>query len=259
VLAQSEPSAPPNRFDREIRPILAEHCLGCHGRDKPEGGLRLSDRQAALLGGESRSPAIVPGKPDASELIRRIISTDPNERMPPEEKEPLSAADVASLRNWIADGAMWGAHWSFQPPAPVTPPTARDPSFTRNPVDQFIVSRLDANKLSPSPEADRFTLIRRLKYDLLGLPPTTEEVADFLGDTSPQAYEKLVERFLASPHFGERWGRHWLDLAHYADSDGYEKDRARPDAYLYRDWRSPTGLDPDPKNRDRIPSSDADQ
>lgn len=236
VLAQTDSSEASLVFDREIRPLLAERCLGCHGRDKPEGGLRLADREGALAGGESGTPAIIPGKPDEGELMRRILTTDPTERMPPEEKEPLLPAEIAKLRKWIESGAPWGRHWSLQPITPVAPPAIRDPATARHELDRFVLSRLETAGLNLSPEADRYTLIRRLYYDLVGLPPTIEDVAAFVNDPAPQAYETVVERLLRSPHFGERWGRHWLDLAHYADSDGYEKDRARPDAYLYRDW-----------------------
>jgi mono/diheme cytochrome c family protein len=221
-------------FDRDIRPILAEHCIGCHGGDKPEGGFQLTSRESALKPTESGHHAIVPGKPGESEMIRRLTATG-DERMPPAEKEPLKPAEIEKLRQWISAGANWSQHWAFQPLANVPAPQTADP-WAINEIDRFVLAGLKAKGIKPSPEADRYTLIKRLSYDLLGLPPSVVDVDAFVNDKSPRAYETLIDKLLASPHFGERWGRHWLDLAHYADSDGYEKDRARPDAYLYRDW-----------------------
>jgi len=227
----------PIDFQRDIRPILAEHCLSCHGNDKPEGGVRLSKRETALGAGESGQKIIVPGKPDESKLIHRVLADDPAERMPPEGKPALGADQVNLLKRWIAEGAVWGDHWAFQPIRPVSVPSGTG-GERNNAIDGFVQSELARVGMgwTPSRGADRYTLIRRLSYDLRGLPPTIEEVDEFVHDALPDAYERLVDRLLASPHFGERWGRHWLDLAHYADSDGYEKDRARPDAYRYRDW-----------------------
>lgn len=223
-------------FGRDVQPILTEHCLGCHGGSDPEAGLRLGDAVSASSPAASGLAAIVPGQPQESELIRRITSPDPNRQMPPEGEEPLTPAQIALLEEWIRDGAKYRQHWAFQPLANATPPTALNASWMQNPIDAFVLSRLEQAGISPSAEADRYTLIRRLYYDLLGLPPSVVEVDRFIADEAPQAIERLVDRLLASPHFGERWGRHWLDLAHYADSDGYETDRPRPDAYLYRDW-----------------------
>lgn len=223
------------RFDRDIRPILAEHCIGCHGGDEPEANFRLTGRDAAIAGGDS-GPAIVPGNPDASELFRRITVADRAERMPPEEKKPLRPEEIERLREWIQVGVPWSAHWAFEPLRRPSLPPVVDLDWTRNPIDRFVLSLLESRGVRPSPSADRYTLIKRLYLDLLGLPPEVEEVDRFVQSRSPWAYEELVDRLLQSPFFGERWGRHWLDLAHYADSDGYEKDRARPDAYVYRDW-----------------------
>jgi hypothetical protein len=224
------------QFDRDIRPILAGHCLECHGPSKPKAGLNLTDRDSALAKSKSGALAIVPGRPDESELILRVTSTDPEARMPPREKEPLQPAEIDKLRRWIAEGAHWSGHWAYQPLQQVGPPSVRDASWTRNNIDRFVLARLESVGIAASPEADRYTLIKRLHYDLLGLPPTPEAADAFAHDASADAYEKLVDRLLQSPHFGERWGRHWLDLARFADSDGFEKDRARPDAYVYRDW-----------------------
>lgn len=229
-----EPSA--IQFSRDIRPILAEHCLECHGAEKPEGGFRLTSREAALESGESGHPRLIPNQPEESEMLRRIRSDDLAERMPPEGKKTLTDAEVRLLERWIREGVKWGQHWAFEPVSRPAPPDVLDTAWIRNEIDRFVLARLEAEGVTPSPEADRYTLIRRLSYDLVGLPPTVEEVDAFVNDPSPNAYQVVVERLLASPHFGERWGRHWLDLARYADSDGFEKDRARPDAYLYRDW-----------------------
>ncbi|WLD13682.1 PSD1 and planctomycete cytochrome C domain-containing protein [Planctellipticum variicoloris] len=226
----------PLNFSRDIRPILSEHCLGCHGADKPQADFRLTSREAALGQGESGHVGIVPGKPAESELVRRITAADLSERMPPEEKKALKLAEIELLKRWVAEGAHWGGHWAFEPIASPVPPEVQHVANVRNEIDRFVLARLDQEGVTPSPEADRYTLIKRLSYDLLGLPPTVAEVDAFVNDASPGAYEALVDRLLKSPHFGERWGRHWLDLARYADSDGYEKDRARGDAYLFRDW-----------------------
>lgn len=229
-------------FVRDVQPILVEHCYQCHGPDKQEGGLRLDRRAAALAGGDT-GPWLVAGQSGASEIVRRISATD-DERMPPPDAQskPLSAEQVAKISSWIDAGAVWpesqagSNHWSFQPIVRPSLPAVRAESWVRDAIDRFVLAQLEARGLTPSPEADRFTLIKRLKHDLLGLPPTVEEVETFVADTSPTAYEQLVDRLLDSPRFGERWGRRWLDQARYADSDGYEKDNPRPDAWRYRDW-----------------------
>ncbi len=233
--AAAKPSAAKVEYDRDIRPLLAEHCMQCHGPDKAEAGLNLTQRATAMLKLSSGVAAIVPGNPAESELLKRIESPHADERMPP-EKPPLKAPQIALLRQWIASGAEYQSHWAFQPLRKPAPPTVQDATGVRNPIDLFVRARLDAAKIKPSPQADRETLIKRLHYDLIGLPPTPTEVDRFVNDPSPRAYEDLIDRLLASKHFGERWGRHWLDMARYADSDGYEKDRARPDAFVFRDW-----------------------
>jgi cytochrome c553 len=236
--------APPPRvaldFARDVQPILAKHCVSCHGPDKQRGGLRLDRSTDALKGGDSGT-AIVPGKSADSLLLKKILLEDASERMPP-NRDPLSANDVRILRAWIDAGAVWPAetatatrHWAFQPvvrpPVPATIDTR-----VRNTVDHFILAKLSDKGLSLNPEADRRTLIRRLKFDLLGLPPTPEEVDAFAKDNSPDAYEQLVEKFLASPHYGERWARHWLDAVRFAESNGFETNQLRPNAYHYRDY-----------------------
>ena len=222
-------------FARDIQPLLANKCLNCHGPDDAEGGLQLHLREKALDELDSGEHAIVPGKPDESELLHRVASDDPDLRMPP-EGDALTAAEIETLRKWIAGGAKWEVHWAYRPLDGSAPPKVSNTDATRNDIDHYVLAKLEKENIAPSPEADRYTLIKRLYYDLLGFPPTPEEVDAFVSDESPNAYEQLVDRLLASPHFGERWGRHWLDKARYADSDGYEKDNHRPDAWRYRDW-----------------------
>jgi hypothetical protein len=225
-------------FSRDIRPILAEKCLSCHSGEEPKGGLLLGERQTALGAGESGLVAIVPGNPNDSELIRRITSTDEAERMPPVGEKRLSAEEIERLRRWVSEGADWSTHWAFQPLVDHRPPAVANQNWPINDIDRFVLARLESTGFAPSPAADPYTLIKRLHYDLIGLLPPVEEVDAFAASypDDPRAYDQLVDRLLQSPHFGERWGRHWLDLAHFADSDGYEKDRARPDAHLFRDW-----------------------
>jgi hypothetical protein len=224
-------------FQKEIAPIFAEHCLECHGPDKVKGGLNLTTRDGILKELESGGVAVAPGKPDASELIARLLTTDEEEMMPPRKKEKRPRPEeIARLKTWVAEGASWSEHWSYVAVKRLEIPEVKGASWRRNEIDAFILSGLEARGIAPSPEADRATLIKRLYYDLLGLPPTPQEVDAFLADASAGAYERVVDQALGSPHFGERWGRHWLDKARYADSDGYEKDTERPDAWRYRDW-----------------------
>lgn len=222
-------------FARDIQPLLAEKCLLCHGTDDQQSGLRFDRFEAATAAADSGSRAIVPGDPAASELLARVTSTDPDVRMPP-EGESLTAAEVARLRRWIAAGAGYAEHWAYRPVVAHPAPAVTRRAWPRDELDRFVLAGLEARGIEPAPEADRPTLFRRLAIDLTGLPPGPEDVKAFLADPTPDAYDRLVERLLASPHFGERWGRHWLDLARYADSDGYEKDNTRPDAWRYRDW-----------------------
>src|SRR5262245_55005339 len=235
-MATPAAAAEPVDFTRDVQPILAAHCLGCHGAERPKAGLIFADRANAMAPAKSGRRAIVPGDPAASELLRRVRAPDPDERMPPAEKEPLKPHQITTLERWIAAGAPWKRHWSFAPIERPGPPPVADRSWPRGEIDAFVLSRLEREAIEPAPEADRVTLARRLSYDLLGLPLDLQELDDFAADPAPDAYERFADRLIASPHLGERWGRHWLDLARYADSDGYEKDGARPDAYVFRDW-----------------------
>jgi hypothetical protein len=221
-------------FLRDIQPILHQHCAKCHGGVKRAGGLSLLAGGGELTG-DSGNPLLVSGKPHESELFRRVTAADADERMPA-ESPPLAPEEVAKLRRWIEEGANWPAHWSFAPLMAAVPPQIVDRKWAKEPIDSFVVARLESASTAPSAEADRYTLIRRLSLDLLGLAPMPAEADDFAADEAPDSYERLVDRLLANPHFGERWGRHWLDQARYADSDGYEVDKARPDAYRWRDW-----------------------
>ena len=226
-------------FNYDIRPIISSKCYKCHGPDEKarKARLRLDIRDEALKEHDDVR-AIVPGDIKASELITRITTTDPDELMPPpKEDHPLNAHEVDLLKRWIAEGAEYKQHWSFVKPVRPLVPELRTPnSELRNPIDAFIRSRLDEAGLKPSPEADRYTLIRRLSLDLIGLPPTPAEVEAFVADKNSDAYEKLVDRLLASPAYGERWAKMWLDLARYADSTGYGSDKFRLNIWPYRDW-----------------------
>jgi hypothetical protein len=227
----------PIDFATEIRPILSDTCVRCHGPDASQraAGLRLDTAEGAMadLGGYA---AIVPGKPEESELYLRIAEEVADFRMPPADSgKSLSDAQVELIRRWIAQGAPWEEHWAFSPPQRPPLPNVRESSRVRNPIDAFILAPLERDGISPSAEADRATLIRRASLDVIGLPPTPEEVRAFVNDDRPDAYEHLIDRLLASPHYGERWGRRWLDNARYADSNGYSIDAPR-EIWLYRDW-----------------------
>jgi hypothetical protein len=235
LAARPASAAPPVDFNAEVRPILAGQCYQCHGPDEKarKAKLRLDVRDAAIDAG-----AVVPGKPDDSELIRRVCSDDVKEKMPPaaSKKPALTAEQTALLRRWIAEGAKYSEHWSFAKLARPEVPKIDQPAFpVRNPIDNFILYRLQQEGLKTGPEADRATLVRRLYFDLTGLPPTPEEVRAFAEDKAPDAYEKLVDRLLASPHYGERMAMWWLDLVRYADSIGYHSDNPM-NVSPYRDW-----------------------
>jgi hypothetical protein len=223
----------PISFTRSVRPILVKNCFACHGPDasKREADLRLDHREVAV-----NSMAISPGRPDKSKLIARIASNDPDVRMPPPEMgAALSKADQDILRRWISGGAKYDRHWSFDAPKQSDLPSTRKNDWVRNEIDAFVLARLRTEQLEPARAADSYALVRRVYLDLIGLPPTPAQADEFVNDRNPQAYERLVDRLLASQEYGEHWARRWLDLARYADTNGYEKDRARS-IWPYRDW-----------------------
>ncbi|HEY1064684.1 MAG TPA: PSD1 and planctomycete cytochrome C domain-containing protein, partial [Pirellulales bacterium] len=227
----------PVNFAREVKPILARRCFACHGPDSGEGGLRLDSREHALAELDSGLLAIVPEESDSSELIARITAEDESLRMPPEGK-PLSAHEIDVLRRWIDEGAQYQKHWAFVPPAKQEPPAIEgdNKSWVRTPIDAFILAQLQANGLQSAPKADKRTLCRRAYFDLTGLPPTEQQLEEFVGDESEGAWERLIDKLLASPHYGERWGRHWLDLVRFAETNSFERDGQKPNAWKYRDY-----------------------
>ena len=231
-------------FAKDIQPIFAGHCYDCHGPTKQEAQFRLDVKEVALQGGEL-GPAIVPGKGAESLLVQAVAGVKADFIMP-KKGQRLTAEEIGLLRAWIDQGAKWPEsasaagddkrnHWAFRAPVRPPVPVVKDNKWPRDPIDNFILARLEKEKLKPSPEAERAQLIRRLSLDLTGLPPTIREAEEFMADRRRDAYQRLVERMLASPHYGERWARHWLDVARYADTNGYEKDRPRP-IWPYRDW-----------------------
>ncbi|MFO0951872.1 MAG: DUF1549 domain-containing protein [Isosphaeraceae bacterium] len=237
-------------FESKVRPLLANRCWKCHGPEKAKGGLRLDSAEAMTRGGDS-GPVVMPGQPGSSPLIE-AVRYQHDLKMPPSGKLP--DAEIAELSAWVRDGARWpssavGAKasaraadktkptpWSFARPTDPAPPVVNAAGWARTALDRFVLAKLEARGLSPAPPADRRTLIRRATFDLTGLPPTPEEVEAFVADRSPDAFEKVVDRLLASPHHGERWGRHWLDLARYADSNGMDENVAHANAFRYRDY-----------------------
>ena len=231
----------PVDFTRDVMPVLARRCLQCHAGTAPEARLSLESLAGALKGGKSGRPALVPGKPAESELMKLVTGADPERRMPP-KGGPLEPAQIAMLESWIAQGAPWGGnesgrhwHWAYRPPVRPNTPAVNDTYWARNAIDPFVLAKLEAAGLKPAPEADRAMLLRRVTLDLTGLPPSPSEVEAFLADPAPDAYERVVNRLLDSPAYGERMAMKWLDLARYADTHGYEKDDRRT-MWPYRDW-----------------------
>ncbi len=223
-------------FGRDIRPIFNQNCTSCHGGVKRAGGLSLLSREAAMAKNKSGGRAVVPGDVDQSELLKRVTSKDPDEHMPPPDHAPaLASTEVARLREWIQGGAVWTKHWAYEKPIRPNLPGVARAVWPKQDLDRFILARLESEKLSPAPEATRLAWLRRASFDLTGLPPSEVETRDFLEDNSSRAFESVVDRLLASPRFGERWGSAWLDLARYADTMGYERDLNRV-AWPWRDW-----------------------
>ncbi len=222
-------------FAKEVQPILAKRCYACHGPDKAEGGLRFVDKESAYAEAESGEFAIVPGDVDASMLIARVTSDDPYERMPP-EGDPVTPEEADLLREWIDQGATWTLHWAFEPMTNPSPPVVDDTDWQRHPIDAFIFDAVTQTGLTPNPLADRHALIRRAYFDLIGLPPSIAQVQSFVNDNDPLAFERLIDELLESPQYGERWGRHWLDLVRYAETNSFERDGAKPNAWKYRDY-----------------------
>ncbi|MDR3623201.1 MAG: PSD1 and planctomycete cytochrome C domain-containing protein [Paludisphaera borealis] len=239
-------------FDRRVSPVLAMRCLECHGVNTASGGLVLTSAESLARGGDA-GEVVVAGKPEESALLERVIADE----MPPKrqgQSQKLSEPEIQALRAWIAAGAKWpkgrvidrderttsvrGGRdwWSLQPIARPTPPSPRRTDWVKNPIDAFVLAKLESAGIDPAPQSDRRVLIRRAYFDLVGLPPTIEEVDAFVKDSRPDAYERLIARLLESPHYGERWGRFWLDLARFAETSGYERDQEKPGAWKYRDW-----------------------
>jgi len=232
--ARSDDDAP--SFNAQIRPILAQHCVSCHGGVKQAGGLSFVYAENVFTGGDSGQPAVVPGDVASSYLVDRITDPDSDSRMPPaEHSPPLSAEEIDLLKRWIRAGAKWEIPWAFMPPKASPPPNVTNPAWCRQTLDHYILAKLESAGLPPSPPADRREWLRRVTFDLIGLPPSCEEVDEFIADDRPEAFERAVDRLLASPHFGERWASLWLDLARYADTTGFEHDPNR-DIWPYRDW-----------------------
>src|SRR5688572_20853772 len=254
-------------FEKKVRPVLVEHCYECHGSTskKIKGGLLLDTREGVLKGGDN-GPAIVPGDPEKSLLIKAVRYTDPDLQMPPKDKK-LSDAQIADLEAWVkmcapdpriatASQKAWvdpnQKHWAWQPLTKPTVPEVKNTTWAKTPVDHFILAKLEEKGLKPNPPADKRTLIRRASFDLIGLPPTPEEVQSFLKDNSPDAFAQVVDRLLASPHYGERWGRHWLDVARYSDTKGQNRQQSKnpntPYALTYRDYLIRSFKDDKPYN-----------
>ncbi len=248
--AWCDENAPRVDFEQQIAPLLVKNCLGCHAGADPAGGLNLTSQESLSAGGDSGA-VIDAAQPLDSLLLTRVRD---GEMPPPEKGNPLSAQDIARLSAWVSAGATWPEKrvlsaydystekqagldwWSLRAPVRPEVATVAGSNWPRNPIDAFILERLQREGLAPSVEADRATLLRRVKFDLVGLPPTPEEVDAFLADSNSDAYERLVDRLLASPQYGERWARHWLDVVRFGETDGYETNKPRPAAWPYRDY-----------------------
>ena len=225
-------SAQQVQFNRDIRPILSENCLLCHG---PDANHRKAELRLDVAESATKS-VIVPGKPEASDVMARMLSVDPEQKMPPPDSgKSLTTADIEMLSRWIAQGAKYESHWSFIPPQRAQLPEVAAPQLVRNPIDRFVLKRLEDEGLTLAEQADRFTLIRRVTLDLTGLPPTVEDVRAFVADRSENAWERVIDRLLKSDRYGEHMARYWLDAARYADTNGYQYDLER-EQWVWRDW-----------------------
>lgn len=240
LLVAPLPSAPPTasvQFARDIAPILSDTCYQCHGPDaaQREADLRL-DTRSGLFGIREKQQVVTPGNRQASHLWKRITSQDADEQMPPADSgKSLTPKQVELIGRWIEQGADWQGHWAFVKPTRPALPATSNSQWGKNVIDQFVLARLEKEKMNPAPEAERATLIRRVTLDLTGLPPTPREVKDFLSDSSPGAYERVVDRLLSSPEYGQRMAVQWLDAARYADTSGYQTDGERF-MWRWRDW-----------------------
>lgn len=233
--AQSGEQAGSVDFATQVKPLLARRCFACHGPETEEGGLRLDDAESALRELDSGAHAIVLGDADASELIARVTSEDEFMRMPPEGK-PLTREEVDTLKRWINEGAEWKKHWAFIPPKHHEPPQVQNQAWVKNPIDAFILDRIEEAGLTPATQADKRVLVRRAYFNLVGLPPTNEQMDRFVKDDWPEAWEMLIDELLSSEHYGEHWARHWLDLVRYAETNSFERDGRKPNAWKYRDY-----------------------
>ncbi len=247
LLMGAPAAAAPVDFVRDVQPILQQHCYACHGADKQKSGLRLDIRSEAFKGGELYGEAIIPGEPADSPLIQFVRDDEGDLVMPPDDPR-LSVDEVAILTQWVEEGAVWPKgvdtaelvdrtdHWSFKPVQNLVVPAVADSSWPRNEVDHFILARLEQAGLQPAPEAERVAWLRRVSFDLTGMPPSPEQVKTFINDRRGDAYERVVEQLLCSPRYGEHWGQHWLDVVRYADTHGFEVNTERPNAWPYRDY-----------------------
>ena len=235
--APAEPAVKPVDFDREIRPILSDNCFACHGPDDKQRMAKLRlDTKDGIFADRGGYQVLTPGKAADSKLYQRISAPDKAKRMPPPYADrTLNDKQIELIRRWVDEGAKWETHWAYVPPKRPDLPEVKQKAWPRNPIDNFILARIESDGLKPSPEADKTTLLRRVTFDLTGLPPTPAEVDAFLRDKSPGAYEKVVDRLLASPRYGERMAMHWMDLARYADTHGYHIDSHR-EMWHWRDW-----------------------
>jgi hypothetical protein len=228
-------AARPISFPHDVKPLLARRCFSCHGPNTHEAGLRLDRPDSALAELESGVRAIVPGYPDQSALIMRVSSDDGSERMPPEGK-PLLPSEIETLKKWIAGGAKWEKHWAFVPPVRQQPPHVKNKGWVQNAIDAFVLAKLDDGGLAPNTPADKRTLARRAYFGVTGLPPTNEQLQLFLNDDGPDCWPRLIDSLLASPHYGEQWARHWLDVVRFAETNSFERDGLKPNAWKYRDY-----------------------